>query len=179
VLVEPDDQPDLVRARGDGVAGGEQGRAAGGAAVDHVGEREAGQAETADHGVRPARGVGAAHRELDVRPAHPGVSERRPGRGHGHLQPGYVLVTAERVDADARDGQAAGHDGALLSPGAPGRLPPLPAGPGANAYAATVVPSLRGNGSMTSCMGMPMRYPSGVAAPVSRPWTAIPPSSAT
>ena len=110
--------------------------------------------------VRPSRativsGLPAASDPPTAKPMSPqreaGVRQRRPGRGHGQVQPGLAFVTAERVDADPGHGHAAFAHARTSAPAGP-----RPVASGANAYAATVVPSERGNGSITSRIGMPI-----------------------
>lgn len=51
MLVEADGNTDVVLAQPDGVGGLLDGAGRGGAGVEHVGERDAGQADQAGHGV--------------------------------------------------------------------------------------------------------------------------------
>ena len=54
-------------------------------------------------------GVRSAGGEVDVLPADAGVGERAARGDRRHLQAGDALVAAERVDADADDGDVLAH----------------------------------------------------------------------
>ena len=110
VLVEADDERDLGRAGGEHRVRGGQRRAAGRAAVLDVDERHAGEAEHRDRGVGVAGGVRAAGGEVDVLPADAGVARARARAAiGGHLEAGHARVAAERVDAEADDGDVVAH----------------------------------------------------------------------
>src|SRR5581483_10836555 len=87
----------------------------------------------------------AAERELHVTPVDAGIGERAAHRARAELETGDALEPAERVDADAGDGDA--HDTACA---------------GANANMRTSVPSgsVR-NGSTTSSISMPISRRAG------------------
>jgi hypothetical protein len=130
VLVEADGDPDVVLAQPDRVGahlGGGGGRGAG---VEHVGERDAGEAHEPRDGVGVGHLVAAAHAELDVAPLDPGVAQRRVDGVGAHLHRRLAVEPPERVQAhpDDRD---------LVHPDSPSS----PAPTGRNAHVTISVPS--------------------------------------
>ena len=120
VLVEADDQRDSALPGRQHRVRRDQRRAAGRAPVLDVDEGHAGEAEHGHGRVGVARGVGAAGGEVDLVPAQAGVGERGAGGVCGHLQAGDAGVAAERVDAEADDGDVVAHDSGLKAKGASG-----------------------------------------------------------
>ena len=147
-----------------GVRGGQR-RAAGGAAVLDVDERQAGEPEAGDRGVGVAAGVRSAGGEVDLLPADARVGERTASGDRRHLQAGDALVAAERMDADADDGDVLGHRSASSSSSA-----------GRNAK--VTVPESPGAAIRVSSIGIPMRSRAGSAS-VRRASTRTSPGSST
>ena len=79
VLVEADREAEVGRAGADRALGHREGAASGRAAVPHVDERQAGEAELVDEGVGVAAVAAAAERELGSLPRDAGVGERQRG----------------------------------------------------------------------------------------------------
>ena len=103
MLVEPDDERHLGRSRLERADGGHERRAAGGAPVLDVDEREPGRPEIGHHRVGVARVLAAAVGDLDVAPGDARVAERCADRVNAHREPAHPFVTAERVDAGTDD----------------------------------------------------------------------------
>jgi hypothetical protein len=119
VLVEADRETEVELAGADRLGGRGQRTAGGGAAVGHVDELQAGEAELVDEGVGGARalvagqhrGQAPAVRELQVAPLRAGIGQ---GLTHGvgaHRRPAHPGVAPERVDPDPDDGDVDGHAG--------------------------------------------------------------------
>ena len=134
--------------------GGERQRArGGGAAVVHVGERDAGEPEERDHRVGVVDLVAAAERELDVAPLDAGVGERPADRDRAHVDARHSGEAAERVQAHA-------HDGDVHVSSFPRAQPT-----GRNANVTTSLPSSSvRNGTTTSSISMPCASRSGSAS---------------
>ena len=113
VLVQADGDADVVLAQPDGVGGLLNGTGRGGAGVEHVGERDAGQPDQAGHRVGVGHLVAAAEAELDVLPLHTGVGQRGLDGLGAHLHRGLV-EPAERMQAHADDGDIVSHLRLLL-----------------------------------------------------------------
>src|SRR6185437_11183753 len=95
---------DVVVAQSNSVGTGLGGAGSGGAGVEHIGERDSGQAHHADDRVGIGHRPTAAGRELDVSPVHSGVSDRSEDRVDAHLHRGLAFEAPERVKAHADDG---------------------------------------------------------------------------
>ena len=108
MLVQPDGDADVVLAEPDRVGGLLDGRRRGGAGVEDVGERDAGQADQPGHRVGVGHLVAAAEAELDVVPLDTRVVERELDRVGAHLHGGLV-EPAERVQPHADDGDVVRH----------------------------------------------------------------------
>ena len=108
-MSKPDGQGDLGGAGPDRVDRRHQRAAPGGAAVLDVGERDPGQAEVGDQGVRQAGPVAAAEGDLDVGPLEPGVAQRGLDGLEAELAPGELRLPAEPGQARPDDGDAGAH----------------------------------------------------------------------
>ena len=103
MLVQADGDADVVVAQPNSVGAGLGGAGGGGARVEHVGERDAGQPDHADDGVGIGDRPTAARRGPDVAPLHAGVGDRGEDGVDAHLHGRLALEPAERVQADADD----------------------------------------------------------------------------
>ena len=128
MLVEADRHADVVGAGADRAVGHRQRAAAGGAAVGHVDELDAGEPEVGDERVGVARGVAAAERELHVAPADAGVGQRGTGRDGALLTPADTVGPSERVHADADDGDVVGAHRVAASSGVKANVTTSPPG---------------------------------------------------
>jgi hypothetical protein len=108
VLVQADGDTDVVLAQSDGVGGLLDCAGRGGAGVEDVGERDAGQPDQTGHRVGIGHLMAAAEPELDVLPVHPGVGQRGLDGLGAHLHRG-LLEPAERVQTHTNDGHLVTH----------------------------------------------------------------------
>ena len=112
VLVQADGDADVVVAQPDAVRARLGGAGRGGAGVEHVGERDARQADHADDGVGVGDRPAAARGELDVLPLDAGVGDRGEDGVDAHLHRGLALEPAERMQSNTDDGDVV-HLGSL------------------------------------------------------------------
>jgi hypothetical protein len=109
VLVESDHQREIRLPGPDRVGGRSERDTTGRAAVADVDERDAGEAEEADHRVRLAGNIAAADGVSDVGPPDSRILEREPDSLYAHGHTSEVRgVPTERVHAHADDADS-GH----------------------------------------------------------------------
>ena len=113
VLVQADGYADVVLAQPDGVGGLLDGTGRGGAGVEHVGERDAGEPDQPGDRVGVRYLVAAAEAELDVFPLDTGVGERELDRVGAHLHR-CLVEAAKWMKSHPDDGDIVGHLRLLL-----------------------------------------------------------------
>ena len=125
------------------------------APVVDIGERDPGEAQQGDDGIRVVDLVASCERELDVAPGDAGVGERVADRDRTHLDAGRLAEASERVQPHSDDRHIHVHSLLLGRPG-------VDQVTGRNTKVTTSLPSSSvRNGTTTSSISMPFVSTSG------------------